>query len=243
MPPPQLTMPPAENASAVGGQVLAGLVRGLAAARPAGKPLHPRGEVHRGRLVRSGLPTPTGVAWLDAPGHDEVLVRWSRAIGLPRPLPDIHGLAVRVLPGDGRPGDLLLATTGWLPPTRMLLKPGFSAQRPMTSLLPYATPSGPVVIGACPDEASTTLYVACQRGPWHRFAELREVAGDERDEPVSFDPVHNPLPDLAFPSWVRRLREPAYRTARRSRGESDPVSSRSADSKDAGRAEQPVLDH
>ena len=37
--------------------------------------------------------------------------------------------------------------------------------------------------------------------------------GDQR----RFDPVQHPLPDLAFPGWVRRLREPAYRSARRSR--------------------------
>jgi len=225
----ELETPAAEQASGIGGQVLAGVVRGLAAVRPAGKPLHPRGAVHRGRLVRTGLPTPTGASWLDAPGEDEVLVRWSRAIGLPAPLPDIHGLALRVLSADGTPGDLLMATTGWLPPTRLLLVPGFGSQRPMTTLLPYSTPTGPVVLGACPGETSTTLYAACLRGPWHPFAELHETPGDESDEPVSFDPVLHPLPDLAFPSWVRRLREPAYRTARATRDEPDPVEVRSAD--------------
>jgi hypothetical protein len=34
---------------------------------------------------------------------------------------------------------------------------------------------------------------------------------------VSFDPVRNVLPGLAPYDWVRRLREPAYLTARRSR--------------------------
>jgi hypothetical protein len=184
-------------------------------------------------LVRHGLPTPTGAAWLDSPGVDEVLVRWSRAVGLPHALPDIHGLAVRVLEPDGGAGDLLLATTGWLPPTRVLLVPGVSAGRPMTTLLPYGTPSGPVVLGARPGTDGTTFHVARLRGPWQQFAELHETADDESDEPLSFDPVLNPLPDLAFASWVRRLREPAYRTARASREEPDPALSWSADREDA----------
>ena len=73
-----------------------------------------------GRLVRTGSGEPSGVPWLDAVGEDEVLVRFSRAIGLPRALPDIHGIAMRV-PAEDRFGDLLLASTGLGRLTRFVL--------------------------------------------------------------------------------------------------------------------------
>ncbi len=202
------------------GKLLAGITRGIAALRPASKPLHPAGSVRRGVLVRHGVDTPTGVPWLDEPGTDDVLLRWSRAIGLPAPLPDIHGLAVRLVHPGRPPGDLLLATTGWSRLTRVVLLPGLSRWRPMTSLLPYATPSGAVLLGALPGERATSLHVASPWGPWQLFAELHEVEGPGADEQIDFDPVENPLPGLPFPPWVRRLREPAYQSARRSRSSS-----------------------
>jgi hypothetical protein len=216
-----MTTPDPENptllgAARTGGAALAGVIRGVAAARPGGKPLHPQGEVRRGRLVRHGLASPTGSEWLDEPGEDDVLLRWSRAVGLPAPAPDIHGLAIRVLQPYGEHGDLLFATTGWSRPIRVLLLPGLSRERPMTTLLPYAPPNGAVVLGARPSGAITTLHVASPLGEWREFAELHE--SDERadDEPIRFDPVLNTLPGLPFPRWVNRLREPSYRTARKS---------------------------
>ncbi len=83
--------------------MLAAATRTIALLRPARKPLHPDGEILRGRVRRDGSAPPAGVPWLDDAGEDEVLVRLSRAIGLPAGLPDIHGLALRVL-SDGRPG-------------------------------------------------------------------------------------------------------------------------------------------
>jgi hypothetical protein len=84
----------------------------------------------------------------------------------------------------------------------------------MTTLLPYTTPEGALLLGARPGEDVTRLYVATPLGPWREFAELRETAGPPLDQPIRFDPVLHPLPGLAFPAWVKRLREPAYRTAR-----------------------------
>ena len=62
---------PARLAAGAGGLVLAAVTR-LAAARPAAKPLHPRGAVVRGTLQRFGAAGATGVPWLDQPGSDEV---------------------------------------------------------------------------------------------------------------------------------------------------------------------------
>ena len=223
------------SAARAGGESLAGVIRGIAAARPSGKPLHPQGVVRRGRLVRHGLSPATGSTWLDRAGEDAVLLRWSRAVGLPAPAPDIHGLAVRVPLPDGDHGDLLFATTGWSRPTRILLLPGFSAERPMTTLLPYSTAEGALLLGARPDGDLTRLYAATPLGPWREFAELREVDGAPVDEPIRFDPVRHTLPGLPFPRWVNGLREPAYRTARRTQSQPVVVSRDSSrDGKDLG---------
>lgn len=210
----------ARAASSAGGQVLRAAT-GLMTARPAAKPLHPRGSVVRGTLSRSGSGEQTGSAWLDGTGVTEVLARQSRAVGLPAPLPDFFGLALRLPLEGGRHGDLLFATTGLGRLTRYLLTPAGSAYaRPMTTLLPYRTPAGAVLLSAVfDDERRVTLAWARGSDRWRRFAELvlHDGPGEETDAPVSFDPVRNTLPGLETYDWVRRLREPSYANARRSR--------------------------
>jgi hypothetical protein len=212
------------GASAVGsagGLLLSAATATVAALRPAAKPLHPRGEVVHARLFRRGARPATGVAWLDEPGEDDVLVRRSRAIGLPGAAPDVHGLAIRVPRTDGGHGDLLLATTGWGRVTRFLLTAARSpGARPMTTLLPYETAHGAVLIGARATGAeSFELAVAPYDGDWSVFADLRLSALPGEDRDISFDPVENRLPGLEQYRFVERLREPAYRTARASRSE------------------------
>jgi hypothetical protein len=208
------------TAASLGGQGLRAVTSLVSAVRPAAKPLHPRGAVLSARLRRFGVSPSTGVPWLDEAGDDEVAVRISRAVGLPGALPDIHGLALRV-PTPRGPGDLLLATTGFGHLTRFVLTAARTpVDRPMTTLLPYRTPTGPVLVGATArDESTWELAVASLSGPWRRFAELTmsEEPGD--DEHVDFDPVLHQVPGLETYGWVRRLREPSYRTARRSRGD------------------------
>jgi hypothetical protein len=207
-------------ASSAGGQVLRAAT-GLVAARPAAKPLHPRGSVVPGALHRFGGQGGSGAAWLDEAGDDEVLVRLSRAIGLPAPAPDIFGLAVRVPREDGGHGDLLFASTGLGRLTRFTLTAARTPYgRPLTTLLPYRTPAGAVLLSAVfLDESRLELAWAVGAGSWHPFAELVLAEGSEEagDAPVSFDPVANLLPGLDTYPWVRRLREPSYLRARRSR--------------------------
>ena len=117
----------------IGGAALGGVFRVVAAVRPTAKPLHPRGTVRRGRLHRHGAEPPTGVAFLDVAATDEVLVRESRATGLPRPLPDVQGLALRV-PGPGGPVtfDAVLNTPPGLAQydvVRRLREPAYAAAR------------------------------------------------------------------------------------------------------------------
>ncbi|WP_435747744.1 hypothetical protein [Nocardioides sp. SYSU DS0663] len=213
-----------------GGAVLATAVRGISL-RPAQKPMHPVGRVLRGRLERRGLEPGTGVPFLDRPGAEEVVVRESKGIGLPDGLPDVHGLAIRVpaegqLDGspDGRHGDLLLATNGWGAVTRFLVLPSAGmTTRPLTTLMPYRTPTGPQLIGARYVERDHVLLaVASPRSAWRVFADLHlepvDPAAPDRDDPaLEFDPLVNEVPGLTSYDWARRLRAPAYRTARRSR--------------------------
>lgn len=206
------------HAAGLGGGLLAGATQALAAIRTAAKPLHPEGEVYAGRLVRRGTAygPHTDVPWIDEPGEDDVVVRLSRAVGLPDGVPDIHGLALRVLGPD--PADLLFANTGTHRLTRFALTASRHPRaRPMTTLLPYRAPSGPVLLRAdSAGPASYELSWARPSGRWHPFATLR--LDEHRGDPtISFDPVLHRLPGLEQYPAVLRLREPAYRRARRSR--------------------------
>ncbi len=220
---PRPSVNPQETAATAGGAGLAGLTRLVAALRPAAKPLHPRGDLVTGRLTRRGLAVPVGVLWLDEPGVDDVLVRRSRAVGLPEGFPDIHGLAVRVPLAGGGHGDLLLAMTGSGRLSRFVLTVGRTPySRPLTTLLPYRTPAGPRLIRAVAcDAQSYRLAVAAPGGAWLELGLLELAATSGPDPTLSFDPVRHPIPGLETYEWVRRLREPAYATARRSRHQDD----------------------
>jgi hypothetical protein len=211
--------------ASAGGLGLAAATRTVAAARQAAKPLHPHGEVAGGRLHRSGATPPLGVPILDAPGEIEVLVRASRAIGLPAGLPDVHGLALRVPAGAGH-GDLLFASTGLGPAGRFVLTASRTPYgRPMTTLLPYRTARGPVLLAAVPrGPGEFDLLHARGTGPWRPLGRLVVSRTPVEDALVSFDPLLNTLPGLDNYEWVRRLREPAYgvaRGARRSQRQAD----------------------
>ena len=198
-----------------GGLLSSGAVA-LGAARDRTKPLHPDGQLRRATVTRTGSAFSSGVPWLDDPGRDDVLVRASRGIGLPGALPDVHGLAVR-LELDGSTADVLLASTGLGRLSRYVLTPTRRPHdRPLTTLLPYRSPRGPLLLAAAP--ASERRYELLWAGPigsWHPFGtlELGEPLGD--DTAVSFDPLLNVVPGLANYGWVERLREPAYWAARR----------------------------
>jgi hypothetical protein len=206
-------------ASAAGGLLLGGAARALGAVRPAAKPLHPKGHVVKACLYRNGLEPPLGVEFLDTESIDEVLVRESRAVGLPGSMPDIQGLAVRVPKPDGGYGDLLFATTGWGKLTRFTLTTSRSTYgRPLTTLLPYRTSAGPVVLGArAVGGHSVELSCAIGDGEWRRFADLVITEQDGGDPTISFDPVLNQLPGLEQYDAVAKLRAPAYDAARDSR--------------------------
>lgn len=215
-------MRPLDLPAAGAGRALATLTTAFGALRRLDKPLHPHGTVHPGVLVRTGSDTPTGVPWLDGAGEDPVVVRLSRSIGLPPTLPDIHGLALRCPIGGGHV-DLLFATTGLGRVGRHLLVPRVDAARPMSTLLPYRTAAGPVVLGARPagPERLALAWAAVGADAWHTFAHLELHAG-AADRLISFDPLLNAAPGLEPYPWVVRLREPAYAWARARRSAGRP---------------------
>ncbi len=207
-----------------GGAVLAAGTQVVSTLRPARKPLHPRGDVIEGRVYRQGSSQPTGVEWIDRAGEDEGVVRRSRAIGLPPQAPDIHGLALRVHTPEGD-GDLLFASTGLGRLSRFVLTASRQPRgRPMTTLLPYDTDAGPLLLGAVGVGPETyELSWARPTGDWHGFGVLRLSARPGADRDLSFDPVRHQLAGLRqYPSVVR-LREPAYLRARLSRREREPA--------------------
>lgn len=205
-------------AADAGGRALAAVTAGLTHVRSAAKPLHPEGQLYAGRLLRAGQEAPSGVAWLDEPAEDDVIVRVSRAIGLPDALPDFHGLALRINGGWGD-ADLLFASTGWDPVTRHLLLPRWSPARPLTTLLPYRTEAGPVVLGARATDRGYDLSWAPLGRAWRPLGRLDVGERLEVPATVSFDPVVNRPPGLQQYGWVVRLRERSYATARSHRGE------------------------
>ena len=197
--------------------MLAGATRAVSALRPAAKPLHPSGVTLTGRIHRHGSEPLAGVPWLDEPGEDDVLVRLSRAVGLPAAFPDIHGMAIRVLTDHGD-ADLLLASTGWGRLTRFVLTASRNpSSRPMTTLLPYRTKTGPLLVGArAMGPHSYTLAWAIRGGPWQTFGVLILTRRPAADQDISFDPVRHQLPGLEQYPAVARVREPSYHRARAS---------------------------
>ncbi|WP_019816327.1 hypothetical protein [Saccharomonospora saliphila] len=200
------------------GSVL-GEVFGTIARLRRAKPLHPRGTVYDAVLRRRGSPEPWGAQWLDVPGEDHGLVRLSRSVGLPRPLPDVLGLAFTFSGPAGDRHDVLLATTGLRPGARFALLPRrdpFAV--PYGSLLPYRAPRGLVLLAAVPVAgAGFRLFTAAPVGRWREFAtlELAGRTGPAPDQPIRFDPVLHLPPGLSWPPVLARLREPAYAAARR----------------------------
>jgi hypothetical protein len=211
------------DAAALSGKALEGVFAAAARIRPARKPLHPRGLLHTVTIERVGLPDGIGVPWIDESGTSTGLARVSRAIGIPGALPDIYGLSLRLPLDGGAHADILFATTGLGRLSRFVLFPARHAgQRAYSTLLPYRTASGPVVLAAVPtrtDGLTFELAFASLGGAWQPFARMILTEATSDDSP-SFDPVLNQLPGLGSYGWAAALREGAYRAARRSRSAS-----------------------
>jgi hypothetical protein len=158
----------------------------LASAVRGERAVHAKGRALTGQLTVPGG-AGTGARLLDEPGSYDVVVRLSRAIGLPDTLPDIAGLAVRVLDayGEGRHQDLLLDSTLPQPLLRHLPWPQRHARGTLySSLLPYdaagrrvllgARPApGPDPSGPLPGALGFELLLGTSYGPWQPWGLLQ----------------------------------------------------------------------
>ncbi|SDN96594.1 phosphodiesterase [Geodermatophilus sp. DSM 45219] len=203
-----------------------------------GKPMHPRGVVLDAVLERTGGPAGVDVPWPAGPGEQPATVRLSRGAGLPAPLPDVLGLAVRV-PGPDGPVDLLLSTAGLGRLTRRVPVPRRDATGPYSSIMGYRSAAGPVLLaatagpGARPVVAEPgpvadaaragrlgfTLAAAPGAGEWRPFARLRLLGPlPDGDPDLHFDAVRHPPPGLVPDGPMARFRAPAYAAAQEARG-------------------------
>src|SRR5918995_6312386 len=148
---------PTRLASCAAGWAVSGALAAVAAMRR-GKAVHPHGAVHRATLHVSGDPfAPREARLLRDPGEHEAIVRFSRSIGLPRPLPDLLGMSIRVLDayGTGRHQDLLLVTSVDLPLVHHLFVPAGDVQaRIYSSSLPFRAGDERFLVGALPRRRS-----------------------------------------------------------------------------------------
>ncbi|HEX5762558.1 MAG TPA: hypothetical protein VFY04_05500 [Solirubrobacterales bacterium] len=200
---------------------------------------HPNGVGFAARLTPIGG-SRTGATALDAPS--EPVVRLSRALGLPEPLPDPCGLAIRVpdAHGRGRHQDFLLVSSGQAPLARHMILParGF-LDRPYSSLLPYRLNGKLVVLvarGVGDDGRGPLLEELRERelgglefelgtatltGKWRPVAQLAlgECLPADETERLAFDPT-NTGGGLELAWWLNRLRGPSYRASQEGRASS-----------------------
>jgi hypothetical protein len=200
---------------------------------------HPRGVRLSGRF-RAEQPGEFGFG----EGDRATIGRLSKGVGTPGGVPDILGLAFRVLDINDRPWDFALATTGQRPIARLSLTVarGWDSAR-FGSLLPYQwDDSDPLWVLAEPDPGlptSASLTALARHVHEHQIGYTISVAGygparqtvghlalraaDPGEHRTDFyDPVLNHPADVALlPRAVQRLRESAYDGSRRGRGVED----------------------
>jgi hypothetical protein len=148
---------PARAAVDAAGYGIGGLLAGIAAAR-SGKAVHPHGVVHEARLVVDGSPAaPPCAELLHTPADHMAIMRFSRSLGLPRPLPDLLGISLRVIDAYGadRHQDVLTVSSVDLPVLHHGFLPARDVQqRPYSSSLPYRAGDRTFLLGIVPDSTS-----------------------------------------------------------------------------------------
>lgn len=222
----------------------AGLALATLAGIRRGKAVHPHGAVYEAELVVPGYRGAVGHSeLLGTPGRRPALVRFSRSIGLPRPLLDLLGMAVRVpnAYGSGRHQDFLLVSSVDAPVAHHLFVPASDVQqRPYSSSLPYRMGDRTLIVGALPRPESPRFHggnelerlaAAAATGRLAFDLAVAEVLG--RFRPVAKLQVGKPLPPeadaLRFNPWntggglqpigvLNRLRDYAYPLSQRTWG-------------------------
>lgn len=190
---------------------------------------HPRGRSFPARLSVPGDPRFAGTVFGAAGLHDGV-VRFSRGAGVPEPLPDVLGLALRLDLDEG-PQDLLLVSSASAPVARHAILPArdYGAAH-YSSITPFRLGGTTAVLGAraehvgarrplerlaqledAVDVVRVRLLVAEPAGPWTTagIVELGPPVPDARGERVRYTPFHR-AGGLEPVGAVNALRRRAY---------------------------------
>jgi hypothetical protein len=208
-----------------------------------GRSLHPVGLGYRGCLEISPEARQVAGARLLVPGaRYDAVVRFSRGAGLPEPLPDALGVAVR-LPnayGPGRAQDFLVTGSADLPLARRLLFPGRSfLHQSFSSALPYRVGGRELVTvlrprpGRWPRTGRALADLSSAAAGGGLVYELRLAGSLGRSRTVGMLAVGAPLDPAAtealrFNPWttgeditpvgrLNRLRRPSYASSQRGR--------------------------
>ncbi|AQZ63730.1 hypothetical protein BKM31_21720 [[Actinomadura] parvosata subsp. kistnae] len=228
---------------------------GTAARLRHGRPLHPSGLVLDAHLRLHGTARRWGAAFLDERVDLRGTARLSRSVGVPWPVPDILGIALRWRQDDTT-ADLLLATTGRSPAGRRLLRPATRWTGLYTSLFPYESDGGRLLLGALlhtPAALPATpgalagaaghgplvleLLVAEPSGPWHLLgqAHLTGPATPDAERPMRFNPLRHPIPGVRPAGWPNDVRDAAYVAAQSATSRSAASQSAASQSRSPGR--------
>jgi hypothetical protein len=156
---------------------------------------HPDGDAFEATLTVTG--GDHGAPLLDVPGEHPAIARLSRGVGLPQPLPDVLGIAVRVpdAHGPNRHQDFLLVTSldGPLLHHLILPAPLGTYGQSYSSVLAYRIGGRLRLVGAVPRRPDFDLAVAPLRGRWEPFGRLRldERLSQAASEALRFNVWHS----------------------------------------------------
>jgi hypothetical protein len=151
----------------------AAVFTGIGSALRRARLFHPDGVAFQATVDLEG--GEHGAPLLDEPARRRAIVRLSRGTGVPEPLPDVLGMAVRFLDVHGPEAhqDLLLVTSGGPPLLRHTFAPvrSFDHER-WSSVLPYRVGGQLVLLGARP--------LRSEGPPVQRLADLAEEVASGR---------------------------------------------------------------
>jgi hypothetical protein len=137
---------------AVAGRAVGSAFKAASVLRGA-KSLHPYGVVYEAALAVDGDAGVPPAKLFRTPGTSSALVRFSASLGLPRPLPDLLGMSLRVIDayGPGCHQDLLMVSSADRPIAHHVFLPADDVQRrPYSSSLPYRAGGELFLVGALP---------------------------------------------------------------------------------------------
>lgn len=194
-----------------------------------------------GRAFAGTLHIPKATAGLKQGDH-QAIARLSRGAGAPRGLPDVLGLAIKLVDFNGprKDQDFLLVSAASAPVARHLLLPAaVFGSRTFSTVLPYEVEGEVLLFGTLPsppDERATGLELAkldealeegrlrfrfaaaTLTGPWRRIGELRleRRLSQELSDKLRFNPW-NTSEKIRPIGPLNRLRAEAYPASQKAR--------------------------